>query len=157
MKQISTKQLLSLVLVFLAFNAFAQTPWKCDGRAIGTWSATEGYNVTTNLYTASFTPSGNVVYVNKTATTGIGLNAIGFRKQDGVVYGVRYLNGNNNALIRIDSAGTMTNMGNISGMPGDAYYAGACDVNGYLYVIRNGGGESVVQNRRYYQSGYINW
>ncbi|MGG9971476.1 DUF6923 family protein [Ferruginibacter sp. SUN002] len=137
MKQTSLKQILAVLLLQLSLTASAQTPWKCDGRVIGTWSASEGASISTNLYTASFTPSGNVSYVNKPATANIGLNAIGFRKQDGFVYGIRYESSNANALIRIDSAGTMTNLGNISNMTGDAYYAGAVDVNGYLYVTRN--------------------
>ncbi|UEG49992.1 T9SS type A sorting domain-containing protein [Ferruginibacter lapsinanis] len=143
-----TKVIVVFLLMFFVGDLAAQTPWKCDGRAIGTYNpGSNSYTDDTKLYSAVFDAAGNVTYIDKTATAGIGLNAIGYRKQDGFVYGVRYTKGDNtvNELCRIDSAGSIVSVGDITGLKANVqYFAGAVDANGYLYVS-SGSGSSPYQ------------
>lgn len=143
MKQILKTIVYVTFIVAISTKLSAQTPWKCSGKAIGTYNPLgNSYTDDTKLYTANFDASGNVTYINKPATTGIGLNGIGFRPQDNFVYGVRYTNNNgkNNELCRIDSSGTIVSLGAISGLKDDVqYFAGGFDSKGYLYVSSGSG------------------
>lgn len=130
---------LPLILIFCS-PVSAQVPWKCDGKAIGTYNpGSNTYTDNTKLYKAVFDANGSVNYVDIPTTNGIGLNAIGFRKQDGFVYGIRYRDlanpTNQNELCRIDSTGVITVLGPVSGLtPGVQYFAGAFSNDGYLYT-----------------------
>ncbi|MGG9971475.1 DUF6923 family protein [Ferruginibacter sp. SUN002] len=148
MKKNLTKAIVVFLLTFYVGNSFAQTPWKCDGRAIGTYNpGSNTFTDDTKLYSAVFDALGNVTYLDKPATTGIGLNALGFRKQDGFVYGIRYTNydGNLNHLCRIDSTGIIDDLGSVSGLITNVqYFAGSFDLNGDLYAT-SGSGSSPYQ------------
>ena len=72
-----TKVIVVFLLIISSGSLIAQTPWKCDGRAIGTYNpGSNSYTDDTKLYSALFDAAGNVTYVGKTATSGIGLNGI---------------------------------------------------------------------------------
>lgn len=146
MKTIYVSVLMSILFTVSAVSTQAQTAWKCDGAAIGTYNpVSNSYNDDTKLYRAEFDANGNVNYVNKTATTGIGLNAIGYRRQDNFVYGVRYTksNGNNNELCRVDADGNIVSLGAISGLKNNIqYFAGAFDNDGFLYASTGSGNSS---------------
>ncbi len=135
--------LVTFTLIFVSISVNAQAPWQCSGRAIGTYNPVgNSYTDNTKLYSAYFDKNGNVTYANKTATSGVGLNGIGFRKQDNFVYGVRYTksNGSLNELCRIDSTGSIVSLGTISGLRTDVqYFAGGFDSKGYLYVSTGSG------------------
>ncbi|MES2429568.1 MAG: T9SS type A sorting domain-containing protein [Bacteroidota bacterium] len=132
-----------LLLTFCINAAFAQKPWKCDGKAIGTYNPESNtFTDDTKLYSAVFDASGNVNYLDKPATQKVGLNALGFRQQDGFVYGIRYSGYDNqvNELCRIDSTGEIISLGKITGLTANVqYFAGAFDANGYLYATTGSG------------------
>ncbi|MEL6822165.1 MAG: hypothetical protein AAFP70_10410, partial [Calditrichota bacterium] len=63
--------------------------------------------------------------------SGVNIDAIGIRRQDGYIYG-----SNNGNLLRIDSDGAATDLGRIYQLPNVTYNAAAVDVDGYLWVYR---------------------
>ncbi|MBO9611402.1 MAG: T9SS type A sorting domain-containing protein [Dyadobacter sp.] len=68
-------------------------------------------------------------------------NAIGFNPVDGLVYGIlSELGANSNHLIRIDSTGSVVDLGAVTGLPVQnttEYNAGDFDNAGFLYVMHN--------------------
>lgn len=72
----------------------------------------------------------------KTALSQTGVvNAIGYNTLDDYIYGYFQTN---NRVVRVDDSGLIYELVNPTGLPSQSYNAGACDLNGHLFLTANG-------------------
>jgi uncharacterized repeat protein (TIGR01451 family) len=138
------KSLLGLAAVLLfgvGQQAQAQSFGTCDGRmfmdqtdAALTLSTLNDVNYGTTPFT--FTARG---------PASLARNGIGYNQVDNFIYGIEWVSGSGNELIRVASNGSSTNLGVITGLPVSNYNNGAISPTGEYYVMSGFGGTTLYR------------
>lgn len=138
------KSLLGLAAVLLfgvGQQAQAQSFGTCDGRmfmdqtdAALTLSTLNDVNYGTTPFT--FTARG---------PASLARNGIGYNQVDNFIYGIEWVSGSGNELIRVASNGSSTNLGVITGLPVSNYNNGAISPAGEYYVMSGFGGTTLYR------------
>jgi uncharacterized repeat protein (TIGR01451 family) len=84
------------------------------------------YNLATGQFGTATTITG--------LDSGVTLNAVGFNRLDGYMYGLEDSTSANKDLYRLDQSGNAVKIGNIAALATNASNAGDIDANGYYYV-----------------------
>jgi uncharacterized repeat protein (TIGR01451 family) len=72
-------------------------------------------------------------------------NGIGYNQVDNFIYGIEWVSGSGNELIRVASNGSSTNLGVITGLPSSNYNNGAISPAGEYYVMSGFGGTTLYR------------
>ena len=110
----------------------AGEPFTCDGPMDFLAQGTP-----TQMY-ATASEAGTPPFVALGTPSTFSYNAIGLDPSDGFIYGIQ---DNTNVLVRVDSSGSVTSIGPVSGLPdptgADSYLVGAFDPTGSYWVSDN--------------------
>ncbi|WP_246022145.1 DUF11 domain-containing protein [Epilithonimonas xixisoli] len=142
----------------MAPNSYVRLRTSLDSDAIKRPFASAGGGEVEDFYVTNTTAFGcddrmylsqlNTLYMIDTSTspftyTAIGTaapvnyNSIGINPQDGKMYAIQQAAGGSNTLLVINTNGSVTSLGSISGLPLATYFSGEFDPAGNFYVMAN--------------------
>ena len=131
----------ALLLLGVSQHAQAQSFGSCDARmfmdqtnTVATLSTLNDVNYNTTPFT--FTARG---------PASLARNGIGYNQVDNYIYGIEWVGSSGNELIRVESNGSSTNLGVITGLPPSNYNNGVISPAGAYYVMTGLGGTTLYQ------------